>query len=96
MYEDAALLFFDVLGGNSIGVVWQPSLKNPRPFRVLSGYSSIPVSEKSLLVNDRSLLNRNTQLSKKSKESEGEVVSLNQQALPIELERIGQDLIMRL
>lgn len=45
VYQDTALLFYDVLGGSSIGGVWQPMLKTPRPFRVLGGYSSIPASK---------------------------------------------------
>ncbi|KAI1798486.1 Nrap protein [Ganoderma leucocontextum] len=80
VYQDTALLFYDALGGSSIGGVWQPMLRTPRPFRVLGGYSSFPVSKNG----------------NKLKEREKEVVSLNQKALVAETERIGHGLIVRL
>ena len=42
VYREATLLFYDGLGGNCIGGIWQPNLKHPLPFRVLGEYSSIP------------------------------------------------------
>jgi len=35
-----------------IGAVWDPTLKEPRPFRVLGGFSSVPVKK----VNDSPFL----------------------------------------
>ncbi|KAI0828573.1 Nrap protein [Trametes gibbosa] len=46
MYADTVLLFFDPHGGNRIGAVWQPNLRDTRPFRVLGGFSSIPSAAK--------------------------------------------------
>ncbi|KAI0079174.1 Nrap protein [Panus rudis PR-1116 ss-1] len=42
IYRDTFKIFYDPLGGDRFGAVWDPSLKQPRPFRVLGGFSSIP------------------------------------------------------
>ncbi|EIN13041.1 Nrap protein [Punctularia strigosozonata HHB-11173 SS5] len=42
IYKDTFLLFWDPLGGDKFGGVWDPTLKAPRPFRVLGGFSSAP------------------------------------------------------
>ncbi|TBU24395.1 Nrap protein [Dichomitus squalens] len=77
VYEDTALLFYDVMGGAQVGGVWQPSLKNARPFRVLGGYSSLPVSKDG----------------SRNKEKEQGLVVLNHLAPSIEMKRIGSGLI---
>ena len=33
------------MGGSKIGGVWHPNLKSARPFRVLGGYSSLPINK---------------------------------------------------
>lgn len=43
VYADTFKIFCDPLGGDQYGAVWDPTLKQPRPFRVLGGFSSIPV-----------------------------------------------------
>jgi len=45
MYTDTFKIFYDTFGGDRFGVVWDPSLKEPRPFRVLGGFSSQPVKK---------------------------------------------------
>ncbi|KAF9475207.1 Nrap protein [Pholiota conissans] len=45
VYTDTLKLFYDPFGGDSIGAVWDPSLKEARPFRVLGGFSSLPVKK---------------------------------------------------
>ncbi|KAL6304485.1 Nrap protein [Sparassis latifolia] len=64
IYKDTLMLFHDPLGGNRFGAVLMPTLKNPRPFKVLGGYSSISDPEKSK-DKDKSLvvLNENAVLS---------------------------------
>ena len=50
-YKDTFKIFYDPYGGDRFGAVWDPTLKEPRPFRVLGGFSSIPkrkVSNKTL------------------------------------------------
>lgn len=39
MYQDTFRIFYDPFGGDRFGIVWDPSLKQPRPFRVLGGFS---------------------------------------------------------
>ncbi|CCM06300.1 uncharacterized protein FIBRA_08551 [Fibroporia radiculosa] len=43
VYKDTFILFYDPLGGDRFGAVWDPSLKAPRPFRALGGFSSEPI-----------------------------------------------------
>jgi len=49
IYADTLKLFHDPFGGDRFGAIWDFSLKNPRPFRVLGGFSSIPNQK----VNDK-------------------------------------------
>jgi U3 small nucleolar RNA-associated protein 22 len=42
-YADTLKLFWDPYGGDRIGAVWDPSLQNPKPFRVFGGFNSVPV-----------------------------------------------------
>ena len=44
-YADTFKIFFDPFGGDKYGGVWDPTLKDPRAFRVLGGFSSIPVGK---------------------------------------------------
>lgn len=48
-YADTFRVFFDPYGGDTYGAVWDPTLKEPRPFRVLGGYSSVPVKKVGVL-----------------------------------------------
>ncbi|CAL1710724.1 unnamed protein product [Somion occarium] len=41
-YKDTFKIFYDPLGGDRFGAVWDPTLKEARTFRVLGGFSSIP------------------------------------------------------
>ncbi|KAH0579235.1 hypothetical protein H2248_003386 [Termitomyces sp. 'cryptogamus'] len=43
IYSHTFKIFYDQFGGDRFGIVWDPSLKEPRPFRVLGEFSSIPV-----------------------------------------------------
>ncbi|KAJ6612257.1 Nrap protein [Mycena sp. CBHHK59/15] len=45
VYADTFKIFCDPFGGDRFGAVWDPALKQPRPFRVLGGFSSIPVKK---------------------------------------------------
>jgi U3 small nucleolar RNA-associated protein 22 len=38
-------IFYDPLGGDRFGVVWDPTLTQPRAFRVLNHFSSTPVAK---------------------------------------------------
>ncbi|KAH9855524.1 Nrap protein [Lenzites betulinus] len=77
VYADTALFFYDPLGGNRIGAVWQPNLRDARPFRVLGGFSSIPVSRAD----------------SDGKEKEKGLVVLNEGALFAEIRRVGGALV---
>ena len=43
VYADTCKLFYDRYGGDRVGGVWDPSLREEREFKVLAGYSTIPV-----------------------------------------------------
>jgi len=42
IYADTAKFFYDPLGGDRFGGIWDPSLAKPMSFRVLSRFSSTP------------------------------------------------------
>ncbi|KAF6752889.1 pre-rRNA processing protein Utp22 [Ephemerocybe angulata] len=52
-YSDTFRLFADPYGGDAFGAVWDPTLKEPRPFRVLGGFSSVPVKKESEKAKDK-------------------------------------------
>ncbi|RDX41283.1 Nrap protein [Lentinus brumalis] len=79
-YEDTALLFYDVLGGSRIGGVWVPNLRTPRPFRVLGGFSSIPVPKDG---------------NKQKEKSQGLVV-LNENAVLAEIGQLGHGYVVKI
>ncbi|KAL1700082.1 Nrap protein [Schizophyllum commune] len=47
VYGDTMKLFHDPYGGDVIAGVWDPSLKESRPFRVRAGYSTVPQEKAS-------------------------------------------------
>lgn len=55
-YSDTFRLFADPYGGDAFGAVWDPTLKEPRPFRVLGGFSSVPVKKESEKAKDKGLV----------------------------------------
>ncbi|KDR70120.1 hypothetical protein GALMADRAFT_254950 [Galerina marginata CBS 339.88] len=61
VYSDTFKVFYDPFGGTQIGAVWDPTLKDPRPFRVLGGFSSLPIKKENEKVKDKGLVtvNRN-------------------------------------
>ncbi|KAL7284370.1 hypothetical protein ACG7TL_001660 [Trametes sanguinea] len=79
VYADTVLLFYDPLGGNRIGAVWQPSLRTARPFRVLGGFSSMPASK----------------VEAKAKDKDKGLVVVNENAIYAEIQRIGSALAVR-
>ena len=60
MYQDTFKIFYDPLGGDRIGVVWDPTLKEPRPFRVLGGFSSTPARKEADKGKDKALVTLNS------------------------------------
>jgi hypothetical protein len=42
IYADTAKFFYDPLGGDRFGGIWEPSISKPMPFRVMNRFSSIP------------------------------------------------------
>ncbi|KAK7059108.1 U3 snoRNP protein [Paramarasmius palmivorus] len=80
VYADTFRLFYDPFGGDKIGAVWDPTLRNPRPFRVLGGFSSKPFSKVS---KDHP----------KASGKEKDQVVLNDEGIIGELQRIGSSII---
>ncbi|KAI0792762.1 Nrap protein [Abortiporus biennis] len=61
IYENTFKIFHDPFGGDRYGAVWDPSLKSPRPFRVMNGFSSIPVRKgEKEKEKDKGLVSLNT------------------------------------
>ncbi|KAF7800159.1 hypothetical protein EIP86_011405 [Pleurotus ostreatoroseus] len=81
IYADTFKIFYDSLGGDRFGLVWDPSLKEPRAFRVLGGFSSIPVAKEG----DKEARNK--------KEKDCALVTLNVDAVLAEVERLGAGLV---
>jgi U3 small nucleolar RNA-associated protein 22 len=48
VYGNTFKIFHDVFGGDRYGIVWDPSLREPRPFRVLGQFSSAPIGGKKV------------------------------------------------
>ncbi|EMD32469.1 hypothetical protein CERSUDRAFT_108867 [Gelatoporia subvermispora B] len=80
VYKDTFMLFSDPLGGDRFGAVWDPTLKNSRPFRVLGGFSSTPARKES----------------EKSKDKDKALVVLNEQGVLAEIQRIGSGLVRKI
>ncbi|KAF9462511.1 Nrap protein [Collybia nuda] len=59
VYAHTFKIFFDPFGGDRFGVVWDPTLKQPRPFRVLGEFSSIPIKKESEKAKDKGLVSLN-------------------------------------
>ncbi|KAI0051574.1 Nrap protein [Auriscalpium vulgare] len=58
-YADTLKIFYDPLGGDRFGAVWDPSLREPRPFRVLNHFSSVPLPTENDKPKDRGLVKLN-------------------------------------
>ncbi|KAJ7914876.1 Nrap protein-domain-containing protein [Mycena leptocephala] len=56
IYANTFKIFCDPFGGDRFGAVWDPTLKQPRPFRVLGGFSSMPVKKGLVVLNEASVL----------------------------------------
>ncbi|KAJ7650617.1 Nrap protein [Roridomyces roridus] len=56
VYADTFKIFCDPFGGNRFGAVWDPTLKQARPFRVLGGFSSMPVDKEKDKSKDKGLV----------------------------------------
>lgn len=79
VYADTCLLFFDCFGGHQIGIVWDPALLNPSPFKVLGGYSMTPVDGPS---------------KEKEKSKDKVLVKLNSAAIIGEMARMGNGIVL--
>ncbi|KAF7375127.1 Mannose-6-phosphate isomerase [Mycena sanguinolenta] len=56
IYTNTFKIFCDPFGGDRFGAVWDPTLKQPRPFRVLGGFSSVPVKKEKEKDKDKGLV----------------------------------------
>lgn len=50
MYGDTILVFHDVNGGDTIGLLWNPAKSQSRSLKPFLGYSTRPVKSESALV----------------------------------------------
>ncbi|KAJ3980128.1 Nrap protein [Lentinula detonsa] len=81
IYQDTFRIFHDCFGGDRFGIVWDPSLKQPRPFRVLGGFSFSAESQDKQVTG------------KVDKGSKRDMVVLNEQGVLGELERLGRGIV---
>ncbi|KAH9476209.1 Nucleolar protein 6 [Psilocybe cubensis] len=86
IYMDTCKLFYDPLGGTQIGGVWDPTVREPRAFRVLGGFSCAPVKRASTEDASKS----------KSKEKDKNLVVLNQDSVLAEMERMGTGMVKKI
>ncbi|KAI0788916.1 Nrap protein [Irpex lacteus] len=77
IYEDTFKIFYDPYGGTTYGIIFDPALKVPRPFRVRGGFNSAPLVKED----------------GKAKEKDKGLVTLNVDAILKEIQRMGEGLI---
>ena len=58
--RDTIKVFYDCLGGDRFGIIWEPSVTDPKPFRAMNRFSSTPVRKVTFLV--RCLISELTRL----------------------------------
>ncbi|KAH8096858.1 Nrap protein [Cristinia sonorae] len=58
VYKDTFMLFYDPLGGARFGGVWDPRLKEPRPFKILGKFSAIPAAKEAAKDKTMVVLNK--------------------------------------
>jgi U3 small nucleolar RNA-associated protein 22 len=94
IYADTIVFFGDSLGGDRIGAIWLPTLNQPRSFKVLGGFSSMPMSKvriQRLRCLDHS--HSREQDNEKGKDKDKSLVVLNKDAILAEVKRIGEGMI---
>ncbi|KAH9173856.1 Nrap protein [Lactarius sanguifluus] len=79
IYADTAKFFYDPLGGDRFGGIWDPSITKPLPFRVMNHFSSMPVTKEHF----------------KEKGKHRDSVVLNEDAVLSEIVRMGEGLVQR-
>ncbi|TRM70534.1 Nrap protein [Schizophyllum amplum] len=82
IYGDTVKFFHDPFGGDVIAGVWNPSLNEPRPFRVRAGYSTVPQEKASTSKSkskDSVVLNTSAVLSEIERLGRGLVESISVQ-----------------
>ena len=98
IYAHTFKIFHDSFGGDRFGVVWDPSLKEPRPFRVLGQFSSVPINKVrpfcDLFRGNRPSTGGFVQENEKTKEKN--LVQLNEAAILGEMERLGEGIVKQI
>ena len=95
IYHGTLEFFFDAYGGCVIGAVWDPSIVDERPFRVLADYSTMPsVSGYGPIfgIEGRILITHQETDEGSKRKSRGTVVP-NQAAVLAEIRRLGEGLV---
>lgn len=94
MYKDTLQFFSDPIGGDCIGAVWEPSVKQQRPFRVLGGFSGVPDSKVSTRTFHTAAAKQmsHDQDHHKGKDKKG-LVTLNENGVLSEIERLASGLV---
>ncbi|KIY65485.1 Nrap protein [Cylindrobasidium torrendii FP15055 ss-10] len=80
IYANTFRIFWDPLGGDTFGAVWDPTLREPRSFKVLGGFSSAPCPVEA-------------QKGKGKDSKSKDLVVLNEAAVLSEIRRLGQGLV---
>ena len=96
IYANTAKFFYDPLGGDRFGGIWDPSITKPLPFRVMNHFSSLPVKVRPKLAptkeSDELIL---FQEHSKAKGKNRDLVVLNEDAVLSEIVRMGEGLVQR-
>ncbi|KAK7471072.1 U3 snoRNP protein [Stygiomarasmius scandens] len=84
-YVDTFRIFHDSFGGDGFGIVWDPSLKEPRPFKVMNRFSSVPCMIAK--VSDVKAGGKG------QNQKEKDLVVLNEVGVLGEIERLGKGIV---
>jgi len=95
VYADTAKFFYDPLGGDRFGGIWDPSISKPMSFRVMNRFSSTPAPKVCLKTSLKEVQNSNPyQYQGKEKGRDRDLVVLNESAVLSEIVRMGDGLVL--
>ncbi|THU79980.1 Nrap protein [Dendrothele bispora CBS 962.96] len=89
VYTDTFRIFHDSFGSDHFGIVWDPALREPRPFKVMSRFSSLPCVVQKGTDKEKS----QAKTGKGQSQKEKDLVVLNEGGVLGEVERLGKGII---
>ena len=110
VYSDTFRIFHDPLGGDQFGLLWDPALKEPKSFKVMNKFSSVPwmfrkekvrILPGLIVLFPKSIFQENVDgksaaKTAKSQSKDKDLVVLNEEGVLSEIERMGKGLVKRI